>query len=190
MENSSHIGRFAMCSFQWMPTRKEFFILFMPCSFLINELLNNREDKLLWAYNLNREMVGSEAETQPTDWQNSLSPKISWKKGKRKSKTALAYCIHLKIMQTQNREVLRELKEGGVQIFEVSGTAAAESETLAKRSLEGYYSTVLLLLIDIQSQKTFWLSNVKSHFSYTLVNKGNYREKRIPGMKKLGLDTI
>lgn len=55
-------------------------------------------------------------------------------------------------MQIQNREVLRELKEGGVQmllIFEVSGTAVAESETLAKKSLESYYSTVSLLLIDI-----------------------------------------
>lgn len=55
-------------------------------------------------------------------------------------------------MQIQNRKVLPELKEGGVQmllIFEVSGTAVAESETLAKKSLESYYSTVLLLLIDI-----------------------------------------
>lgn len=42
-------------------------------------------------------------------------------------------------MQIQNREVLRELKEGGVQmllISEVSGTAGAESETQAKSHLK------------------------------------------------------
>lgn len=75
-------------------------------------------------------------------------------------------------------------------IFEVSGMAVTKSETLAKKSLEGYYNTILLTLVDTQSKKTFCLSNFKAHISYALVDKMNYRKKRIPGMEKLVLDTI